>query len=146
MPLSEHEQRLLEQMERALYQEDPKFATTLRSGGPGRASRGRAALGIVAFLVGIALLMTGVIITIPVVGVLGFIAMLAGVYVAWTSLRGGQPTSEAEQQATATTPGGKSGPVKPSAKKAGARGSRGSGGFMSRMEERWQRRRDQGGM
>ena len=31
MPLSEHEQRLLEQMERALYAEDPKFASTLRS-------------------------------------------------------------------------------------------------------------------
>ncbi|HZF87360.1 DUF3040 domain-containing protein, partial [Streptomyces sp.] len=25
MPLSEHEQRMLEQMERALYAEDPKF-------------------------------------------------------------------------------------------------------------------------
>ena len=30
MPLSEHEQRLLEQMERALYAEDPKFASALR--------------------------------------------------------------------------------------------------------------------
>jgi len=30
MPLSEHEQRLLEQMEKALYAEDPKFATSLR--------------------------------------------------------------------------------------------------------------------
>ena len=33
MPLSEHEQRLLEQMERALYAEDPKFASSLRSSG-----------------------------------------------------------------------------------------------------------------
>ena len=41
MPLSEHEQRLLEQMERALYAEDPKFAPSLRSGAAGRASRGR---------------------------------------------------------------------------------------------------------
>ncbi|MGZ6793086.1 MAG: DUF3040 domain-containing protein, partial [Mycobacteriales bacterium] len=31
MPLSEHEQRLLDQIERALYAEDPKFATTVRS-------------------------------------------------------------------------------------------------------------------
>ncbi|GAA3106389.1 hypothetical protein GCM10020254_60330 [Streptomyces goshikiensis] len=29
VPLSEHEQRMLEQMERALYAEDPKFATAL---------------------------------------------------------------------------------------------------------------------
>ena len=31
MPLSEHEQRLLDQIERALYQEDPKFASTVRA-------------------------------------------------------------------------------------------------------------------
>ena len=37
MPLSEHEQRLLEQMERALYAEDPKFASALR----GHVLRGR---------------------------------------------------------------------------------------------------------
>ena len=30
MPLSEHEQRLLDQIERALYAEDPKFASTVR--------------------------------------------------------------------------------------------------------------------
>jgi hypothetical protein len=30
VPLSEHEQRLLEQMERALYAEDPKFVSSLR--------------------------------------------------------------------------------------------------------------------
>ena len=31
MPLSDHEQRLLEQIERALYAEDPKFATSVRA-------------------------------------------------------------------------------------------------------------------
>ena len=31
MPLSDHEQRLLEQIERALYAEDPKFASTVRT-------------------------------------------------------------------------------------------------------------------
>ena len=30
VPLSENEQRLLEQMERALYAEDPKFASAMR--------------------------------------------------------------------------------------------------------------------
>lgn len=30
MPLSEHEQRLLDQIERELYAEDPKFASTVR--------------------------------------------------------------------------------------------------------------------
>ena len=50
MPLSEHEQRLLEQMEKALYAEDPKFATSLRSTPGARAARGRAALGVLAVL------------------------------------------------------------------------------------------------
>ena len=31
MPLSEHEQRMLQEMERALYAEDPRFASNLRN-------------------------------------------------------------------------------------------------------------------
>ncbi len=34
MPLSEHEQRMLDQIERALYAEDPKFANTVRETNP----------------------------------------------------------------------------------------------------------------
>ena len=59
MPLSEHEQRLLEQMEKALYAEDPKFATSLRSAPGARAARGRAALGVLGLLAGIGLLVAG---------------------------------------------------------------------------------------
>ena len=29
MPLSEHEQRMLDEIERALYEDDPKFATSV---------------------------------------------------------------------------------------------------------------------
>ena len=49
MPLSEHEQRLLEQMERALYAEDPKFASSLRGKDPRSNFRRRVLLaGVVA--------------------------------------------------------------------------------------------------
>ena len=58
MPLSEHEQRLLEQMEKALYAEDPKFATSLQSRG-GAASRSRAALGVLAILGGLGIVLAG---------------------------------------------------------------------------------------
>ena len=51
MPLSEHEQRLLEQMERALYAEDPKFASSLRSAGPRPGNRRKAAIGVLTLLV-----------------------------------------------------------------------------------------------
>ena len=49
MPLSEEELRLLEQMERALVQEDPKFASTLRGTAFRRSARRKAILGAVVF-------------------------------------------------------------------------------------------------
>jgi len=55
MPLSEHEQRLFDQIERALYAEDPKFASTIR-GARLRPSRRRRIQGIALFVLGIALL------------------------------------------------------------------------------------------
>ena len=60
MPLSEHEQRLLEQMERALYAEDPKLASALRGSDLRMHYRRRALLAGVGFVLGIALLMAGV--------------------------------------------------------------------------------------
>ena len=126
MPLSEHEQRLLEQMERALYAEDPKFATALQRPSLSRASRGRMVIGAIVSLAGLALLIAGVATKLPVLGVLGFLAMLGGVVVAFTGGRG--EAGEAEV------------PV------AGPSGSqkapKQSGGFMDRMEDRWRHRRE----
>lgn len=129
MPLSEHEQRLLEQMERALYAEDPKFASSLRSGPAERASRGRAALGIIVLLVGVALLIAGVAIPMTAVGVLGFVVMVIGTTLAYAGLRA-RPATEASADAAAA-------PSQPGAAKQ-------SSGFMVRLEDRWRRRREQG--
>ena len=52
VPLSEEELRLLEQMERALVQEDPKLASTLRGTAMRRAAHRRMILAILGFLVG----------------------------------------------------------------------------------------------
>ena len=75
MPLSEHEQRLLDQIERALYAEDPKFASTVRGAKLRKPSRRRRIQGIALFAVGVALLVTGVMLPklagIPVVSVVG---------------------------------------------------------------------------
>ena len=43
VPLSEHEQQLLEQMEQALYAEDPKFASQMQGAGARAAARRRLA-------------------------------------------------------------------------------------------------------
>ena len=75
MPLSEHEQRLLEQMERALYAEDPKLASTLRGSDLRAHQRRRVIVGSLGLLVGLGLLLAGVSIGWPL-GVVGFLVML----------------------------------------------------------------------
>jgi uncharacterized membrane protein len=125
MPLSEHEQRLLDQIERALYAEDPKFASTVRGAKLRRPSRRRRIQGIALFAVGVALLVTGVMLPklagIPVVSVVGFLLMFFGVLVTLTTLRrGDQGAEEADQE--------------------GNRPSRSRSSFSQKMEERFRRR------
>src|SRR5919106_4813744 len=82
MPLSEHEQKLLEQLEKQLHEDDPKFANTMGSD-PGRSwSTRHIVIGVLATLAGVLLLLVGVSLQHIFVGVLGFIVMGAGVYFA----------------------------------------------------------------
>jgi protein-S-isoprenylcysteine O-methyltransferase Ste14 len=92
MPLSEHEQRLLDQIERALYAEDPKFASNVRGARMRSLSHRRRIQGIVLFVLGLLLLVAGVVVPfrpvgIPVISVLGFLVMFAGAVVAIFSRR-----------------------------------------------------------
>ncbi|MEY2965211.1 MAG: DUF3040 domain-containing protein [Candidatus Nanopelagicales bacterium] len=135
MPLSEHEQRLLEQMERALYAEDPKFATSLRSASAGRASRGRAALGVLVLLGGVTLLMLGAILPMIALGVVGFLVMIVGATLVYLGLRG--------RPAAAATAEGEAAP-EASAGAAPRRAPKQAPGFMNRLEDRWRKRRDEG--
>ena len=143
MPLSEEELRLLEQMERALVEDDPKLAHTLRGTGVQRASRRRAVLAGAAFVLGVVVLMTGAIAAQPIVGVIGFIVMLASATIAVTSLRAPQQPSPTPFRDTPQGFGVVDGGGRGRSKRA--RGSSSHGSFMDRMEERWRRRRDTGG-
>jgi Protein of unknown function (DUF3040) len=92
MPLSEHEQRLLDQIERALYAEDPKFASNVRGARMRGLYHRRRFQGIVLFVLGLLLLIAGVVLPvrpvgIPVISVLGFLVMFAGAVVAIFSRR-----------------------------------------------------------
>lgn len=146
MPLSEEELRLLEQMERALVEEDPKFASTLRGTSLRRSARRRALLAGIVFVLGIGILMTGAIAQMPVVGIAGFVVMLGSATVALTALRG-QQNASADPRGAAAHPsrgftvidGGRS-----SRARRTRRARQPSGSFMERMEERWRRRREQG--
>jgi hypothetical protein len=106
MPLSEHEQRLLDQIERALYAEDPKFVSTVRGGRLRKPTRRRRLQGIAVFMLGLVLLVLGVAIrslwlasSFPVLSVIGFLVMLGGAVLAVTSVgaKGQQaPTKRSE--------------------------------------------------
>lgn len=128
MPLSDNEQRLLEQMERALYAEDPKFASTMRGGVRRPGVMRRLLLGGAGIVVGLIVLVLGVAQKQVLLGVLGFVCMLAGTAYAVSSQRRG-PLGVV----------GASGTVRPA---AGAR-RRPRASFMQRLEERWDRRNDE---
>ena len=138
MPLSEHEQRLLEQMERALYAEDPEFASSLRGRDPRSSFRRRAVLSGAGFLVGVVLLMTGLVAKAIPISVLGFLLMLASAVFAMTSYRA---MTAAAQLGVVDPSGNRRQPQTASGRRPRSHG----GSFMSRMEERWNRRKDENG-
>lgn len=144
MPLSEEELRLLEQMERALSAEDPKFASTLRGHSLKRAAQRRAALAGAGFVVGVALLMAGVIISQPVLGIAGFLVMLAAAFVGLTAMRGRPLTSPVSSHISSNHPAGSRashGFTVHEGGRSGRRPARGSSTFMQKVEARWRRRK-----
>ncbi|MET0481044.1 MAG: DUF3040 domain-containing protein [Mycetocola sp.] len=124
MPLSEQEQRLLDEMERNLYRNDADFVSTVGDR-RGRPTYRSIALGSVITIVGAAALVLGVVLQQPLVGIFGFGVMLAGVLVAISP--GKATTQESNDKggfASAST---------------GNR-PKGSTTFMDRMNDRWDKR------
>ncbi len=81
MPLSEQEQRLLDEMERNLYRGDADYVATVGER-PARPGFALIVIGVIAGLAGIALLLVGVSVRQPVVGVVGFLLMFGGALIA----------------------------------------------------------------
>ena len=143
MPLSEEELRLLEQMERALVEEDPKLASTLRGTTLRSAARRRAIAAGACFVIGIVVLMTGVISELTAVGIAGFVIMLASATFGLAQFRAQR--SAPPQSATRPAQGnGSAGFTLIHGTGRTRRPRRTSASFMDRMEERWRRRREQG--
>ncbi len=136
MPLSDHEQRMLDQIESALYAEDPKFASSVRGGTLRAPSTRRRLQGAGLFVIGLAMLVAGVafkatmIGTFPILSVVGFMVMFGGVVFAITGPRvaGGRD---------------RSGPSPSSAGQRQRKPKGGGGSFTSRMEDRFRRRFDE---
>src|ERR1700712_3665087 len=88
MPLSEHEQRLLDEIEQALYAEDPKFASSVRSARPRNRARLVLALSVVGVLVGLAVVLFGLTANLILLGVIGFVLIVGSCVTAASALRG----------------------------------------------------------
>ncbi len=124
MPLSEHEQRLFDEIESALYADDPKFANVVRKGRVRWRVRRAMALAVAGVLVGLGLVLVGLLTTIVAISVAGFVVLVLGCVVAVQSARhrGSQAAGPAA---------------------SGARGSsRRDSGLRARMEDRVRRRFD----
>lgn len=116
MPLSEHEQRLLDEMERNLYGHDADVTSTSFVGMP-RPNYRAIILGVIIALAGLGGLIAGVMLQNVFIGIAGFAAMFVGVLVA------SRPGAPAQATATSTRPQKTSG-----------------SSFIKRMEQRWDER------
>jgi hypothetical protein len=157
VPLSEEELRLLEQMERALQAEDPKFVSALQGRTLERTARLRALGAGVVFLGGVAMLLGGAMAQLIWLSIVGFVVMLASATLGLTAWRGRHAPRERPldpfERAAQPDPHEPRihHPHRPRFRvvEGGRRGhkprrQRSSGSFMHRIEQRWQRRRDQG--
>lgn len=142
MPLSEHEQRVLEQMEHAIQAEDPKFATTMRGRTPKARQRRRIMVGSIGVVVGLVLVVLGVARSVVPLAVGGFVLMLAAGALAATPPR---KPSRPSGPIGAVGADGRTQP-RPRRSRTRARTPKAprQGTFMQRLEQRWDRRRDQG--
>lgn len=123
MPLSEQEQRLLDEMERHLMSKDADVVTAPREGQT--LSYRNIVYGSILVLLGLGGLIAGVSTDLVVVGVLAFLVMVGGVVLAVTPNRSGvAPTrgTTGERKATPSAPATSS--------------------FMDRINDRWDRRHD----
>ncbi len=121
MPLSEQEQRLLEEMERSLYHNDADFVATVGKR-RGRPNYTLLVLGILTVVAGVAILIGGVALRQPLIGVVGFVVMFAGVLIAIRPSRV---------------------PVEESADRRASRAAKSAKpGLMDRLNDRWDRRQD----
>jgi Protein of unknown function (DUF3040) len=140
VPLSDHEQRLLDQIERALYAEDPKFASSYRSTNLRKHYSRRILRCALLFILGIILLMVGVISKEPLVGVFGFVVMLAALLfgvTSWQRLTGHREGGRQNRPQGA--------PSVAAVTRLRPRRERRRGSWKGRLEERWRRRWDERG-
>jgi len=146
VPLSEHEQRQLEQMEQALYAEDPKFASQMQGSAVRALLRRRFFIAAVGVIAGLGLVVLGVAQAFLLWGAIGFALMVGGVAYALTPAKApkaGLGAVGSDGTVRAHAPVSRSGKRQSGRQRQSAKGPRSTKqSFMSRVEERWNRRRN----
>ena len=148
MPLSEHEQHQLEQMEQALYAEDPKFASQMQGSAARARLRRRILIGAAGVIGGLGLVFVGVSMANPWWGALGFALMVGGVAYAITPAKApkvGLGAVAQDGSVRTHAPAGGSGKARqPRASRRSGKGPKSTKQtFLRRMEDRWDRRRQE---
>jgi hypothetical protein len=130
VPLSEHEQRLFDEIEKSLA-DDPKFASAVRANDPRHHARRRLILAGIVLLIGIGVLVLGVARQNTLIGVAGFVIMLGAALLGLQSQRKVGRGSHLRVVGGSTSTG--------TSARTGRRPRR-HGGIVDRLEERWRRR------
>ena len=138
MPLSEHEQRQLEQIEQALYREDRRLARLVRSSDPHVHYKRRVVQAAFGFAVGAGMVAAGVVLShnFYLLSVGGFVVMLLSAIWALSSWR------HIAGVALGVGRRGENGERRARGKK---RRASHQGTMMERFDERWRRRQEGGG-
>ena len=127
VPLSEHEQRQLEQIEQALYAEHPRLARTMRAKDPRVHYKRRVIQAAVGFLLGTGMLVAGIVLHYEWLAVAGVaVLLLSGILAVVSYRRMAGIVMDRKRRRD---------------RKAAAKAAA-SSGLMERLEERWRRRQE----
>jgi hypothetical protein len=137
VPLSEHEQRQLEQIEQALYRDDRRLARLVRSSDPRVHYRRRVAEALVGLALGAGMIAAGIVIAVIGLAVAGFVVMLLCGIWALNSWRQSSTVG-----LSAVREDGSTGPIMKRHSRRSRRRGPVQGSFGERIDERWRRRQE----
>ncbi|HEY6707365.1 MAG TPA: DUF3040 domain-containing protein [Actinomycetota bacterium] len=141
MPLSEHEQRILAEIERRLLEEDPKFAHQVGSSFRAHLGR-RLKLAVAGFVVGLIVVISSTFLENVAVGVAGFVIMLACVFLFVRTMR---RRATVERPVGPAPPSGGGQPPAGPQRRQGGRPKGGVDAWWGKMTERWRSRWEERG-
>jgi Protein of unknown function (DUF3040) len=133
VPLSEHEQRQLDQIEQALYRENRRLGRLVRSSEPRVHYQRRVVEAASGFVIGAGMVAAGVVLPLVWLAVSGFIVMLLCSIWAMNSWR--------HMAGVALGVAGRA-PAGQRRARRKKRGKANRGAMMERLDERWRRRQE----